>query len=86
MPESIAMDNRTLIRRTLITVGAMVGGCTIVVAALTLVASAIVGQAVSPKEESDAGGSSISAAGSAQHPSAFGAKPPTGTAATHTKK
>jgi hypothetical protein len=81
MAESIAMDNRTLIRRTLITVGTMVGGCVFVVCILTLVATAIVGHAVGPKEESDAGGSVSPANGSALHPAA-GPKP-AATAPTH---
>ncbi len=82
MPESTPMDNRTLLRKTLVTVGAMVSGCILVVGVLTLVASAIVGHAVGPKEESDAGGGT-SAAGTPQHPPSAGPKPTAGTAPTN---
>lgn len=49
MTES-AMDNQTLLRRTLVTAGTMVGGAAVIVGTLTLVALAIVGHAVSPSE------------------------------------
>jgi hypothetical protein len=52
------IDNRTLLRRTFMTVGAMVGGCVLLVGTLTLALSAIVGRAVA----SDETGQSASAA------------------------
>jgi hypothetical protein len=46
MPDA-PIDNRTLLRRTLVTMGAMVGACVLLVGTLTLVAVVVVGRAAS---------------------------------------
>jgi hypothetical protein len=73
MAERFALDNQTLIRRTLVSVGAMVGACVVVVGTLTLVVSLVVGHAVGPRDEPGAGGG-IPAAN--VHGVVPGAKPP----------
>jgi len=68
------IDNRGLMRRTLITVGAMVGGCVLLVGTLTLLASSIAGRALVPSSGDAAGSASgAHAASSAAKTSPVGA-------------
>ncbi|HEX8791224.1 MAG TPA: hypothetical protein VF765_09780 [Polyangiaceae bacterium] len=52
------IDNRTLLKRTLVTAGAMVGSCVVLVGTLTLIVNGIVSHAVSPASEETASGGS----------------------------
>jgi hypothetical protein len=57
MAEPNAIDNRTLLRKTLVTMSAMVGACVFVVGTVTLLAVVIVGRASSSRaDEPSAGG------------------------------
>jgi hypothetical protein len=53
MTETAPMDNRTLLRRTLVTAGAMVGACAVIVGTMTGVALLVVGHAVGPAGNAD---------------------------------
>jgi hypothetical protein len=74
MPEP-TLDNQMLVRRTLVTMGVMVGACVVVVGTLTIVASTIVGHAAQPIDSSDAGSVTTPAAATAVHPGSVGLKP-----------
>ncbi len=52
MPEG-TMDNATLLRRALVTAGAMVGACAAFVGTITLIAAFVVGRVVGPAKSAD---------------------------------
>jgi hypothetical protein len=82
MTERTTMDNQTLMRRTLLTVGAMVGACVVVVGGVTLLAALIVGHAVAPPGDTESTGSGSIVPAANVHGAVPGTKPsPPGQAA-----
>jgi uncharacterized iron-regulated membrane protein len=79
-----SMDNRTLLRRTLVVGGTMVGACVLFIASLALIASTIVRQAVS-SDTSDAGTGGSLSPPAVQSPAPAGAKTAAGINPTHRK-
>ncbi|HEY4012510.1 MAG TPA: hypothetical protein VGM06_04190 [Polyangiaceae bacterium] len=60
MPEESTISNQSLLRRTLVMMGVMVGACVFVVGTLTLVASSIVDHAAGAGDDTvDAGPSPV---------------------------
>jgi hypothetical protein len=84
MPDTPA-DNRLLVKRTLITVGAMVGACVVAVGALTLVAVGFVEHTIGAPSSESAGApvAAATAAGTPVKPLTNGRVAPAG-AATRT--
>jgi hypothetical protein len=73
MAEPNTMDNRTLLKRTLFTMGAMVGACVVVVGGIALFAAVLVGHVVTPPDEHTGPGAPVLA--SNVHGASPGAKP-----------
>ena len=82
MPEPTALDNRTLLRRTLVVAGAMVGGCVFVVGMLTLVATSIVSSSVGAKVEPEGGAAPSMVPATGLHPAPLGGRTPAGAPGT----
>jgi hypothetical protein len=68
-------DNRALLRRTLVTAGAMVGACVALVGTLTLVATTLAGRPAAGPDGDRASPAAASALPPGVHPPFSGAKP-----------
>ena len=51
----VSSENRTLLKKTLVTAGAMVGACVVLVGTLTLIVNGIVTHAIAPQSEETTG-------------------------------